>query len=323
MIYTLTLNPSLDYHLHAPHLTLGTTNRAAREDLTFGGKGINVSVVLTRLGVPNVALGFVAGFTGDELCARLSDTGIIHDIIRLEGGMTRVNVKLHAGEETEINTSGPVIPSEAMEALMHKLGDLNGGDTLVLSGSIPPALPRDAYAAIMARVAGKGIRCVVDAEGEVLTATLLHRPFLIKPNLRELSALVGKELITDEDILSAARDLQTRGARNVLVSLGGRGAILLDEDGGRCVCPALGGASVSTVGAGDSMVAGFLAGLPEGYDSALRLGLAAGGATACTEGLGTREEILHLYQGRLNTKSYTCSVSLDKKAQIRYNGSNP
>lgn len=297
MIYTLTLNPSLDYHVHLPRLSLGTTNRVAREALTLGGKGINVSVILTCLGVPNVALGFVAGFTGDALCEGLTDAGITHDMIRLNTGMTRINVKLHADDETEINATGPAITAEAMDALMRKLDSLNGGDTLVLSGSIPPSLPVDTYAVVMARLAGKGIRCVVDAEGEALTATLPHRPLLVKPNLRELSGLAGRELTTDGEIVAAARDLQARGAENVLVSLGGRGAILLDENGVCHISPALGGRPVSTVGAGDSMVAGFLAGLPQGYDVALRMGLAAGGATACTEGLGTKDEILALYHG--------------------------
>lgn len=297
MIYTLTLNPSLDYSLYADTLALGTANRAVRETLTYGGKGINGSVILTRLGIPNVALGFVAGFTGDELCARLNDAGIAHDMIHLAEGMTRINIKLHAEDETEINAAGPVITAGAMESLMCRLDGLNDGDTLVLSGSIPPSLPRDTYAAVMARLAGKGIRFVVDAEGEALTAALAHRPFLVKPNLRELSMLAGRELTTNEDIITAARDLQTRGAENVLVSLGSRGAILLDGDGNCHVSPALGGKPVNTVGAGDSMVAGFLAGLSEGYGHALRLGLAAGGATACGEGLGTKDEILALLGG--------------------------
>lgn len=297
MIYTVTLNPSLDYHLYTERLTLGGTNRAAREDLTFGGKGINVSVILTRLGIPNVALGFVAGFTGDELCRRLTDAGLTHDMIRLEQGMTRINVKLHAAAETEINAAGPAVTAEAMEILMRKLETLCRGDTLVLSGSIPPSWPRETYATVMTRLTGKGIRCVVDAEGEALAATLPHRPFLIKPNRRELSALAGRELTEREDIVTAARDLQARGAQNVLVSLGGDGAILLTEEGGCYTADALGSRPVNTVGAGDSMVAGFLVGFPEGYESALRMGLAAGGATACTEGLGTREEILSIYRG--------------------------
>ena len=297
MIYTLTLNPALDYHLYSDTLRKGATNRAERVSFSFGGKGINVSVVLTRLGVSNRALGFVAGFTGDELCRRLTDAGATHDMIRLDGGMTRINVKLHSAEETEINASGPIITAEAMEALMVKLEHMNGGDTLVLSGSVPSSLPKDTYARIMARLAGKGIRFVVDAEGEVLTAALPHRPFLIKPNRHELSALWGQDLTDDEAVISAARDLQRKGARNVLVSMGGDGAILLTEDGNDYRSPALGGRSINTVGAGDSMVAGFLAGLSEGYEAALRMGLAAGGATTCAEGLGTREDILSLYRG--------------------------
>lgn len=296
MIYTLTLNPALDHKLYLDELTLGSTNRAGRDTLIFGGKGINVSYVLSQLEIPNVALGFVAGFTGVALCRQLTDAGIRQDMIFLTEGLTRINVKLSADVETEINTCGPRITPEAMGALMRKLEDMSEGDILVLSGSIPPSLPRDTYATIMAALAGKGIRCVVDTEGEALTSTLPHRPFLVKPNLRELSLLSGTELTTDEDILSAARDLQARGAQNVLVSLGGRGAMLLDEYGGYVVSHALGGTPVNTVGAGDSMVAGFLAGVSEGYNQALRLGLAAGGATACSDDLGTKDAIWKLYE---------------------------
>ena len=297
MIYTLTLNPSLDYHLYTSQLTLGVTNRSCREALTFGGKGINVSVMLTRLDVPNRALGFVAGFTGDELCGQLTRAGIVHDMIRLEDGMTRINVKLHAEAETEVNATGPHLTAEAMETLMGKLEGLNRGDTLVLSGSLPPTLPKDTYGRIMARLTGKELRFAVDAEGEALMVTLPHRPFLIKPNRHELSAIVGRDLTTREAVVSAARDLQRRGARNVLVSLGGDGAILLTEDEDCYQSPALGGRPVNTVGAGDSMVAGFLAGLPEGYEAALRMGLAAGGATACAAGLGAKADVLSLYRG--------------------------
>jgi len=296
MIYTITLNPSLDYHLFVPSLHFGVTNRAEGDRITFGGKGINVSVILTRLGIPNMALGFVAGFTGDELCRHLTEEGLSHDMIRLERGNTRINVKLHAEHETDINGTGPVLTADAVEVMLGKLSLLNGGDTLVLSGSIPKSLPQSTYAVIMDRLSEKGIRFVIDAEGEVLTATLPHHPFLIKPNLRELSMLTGRELTTDDEILIAARDLQARGAENVLVSLGGRGALLLDRRGECHVAPALGGAPVNTVGAGDSMVAGFLSGVSDGYEVALRMGLAAGGATACAEGLATREEILKLCQ---------------------------
>jgi len=297
MIYTVTLNPSLDYHLYLSALSQGSIHRAQHTSMTFGGKGINISVILTRLGIPNVAWGFVAGFTGDELCVRLTEMGITHDMIHLEEGNTRINVKLHTEEESEINALGPKIMPDAMLVLLNKLEQMSGGDTLVLSGSVPPSLPPDTYGTILSHVAEKGIRCVVDTEGDALTATLPYAPFLIKPNLRELSMLSGRRLTTDEEIISAARDLQRRGAQNVLVSLGARGAILLDGDGGCHISPAFEGKSVNTVGAGDSMVAGFLAGLPEGYAAALRMGLAAGGATACAEGLGTREAILALYRG--------------------------
>lgn len=295
MVYTVTLNPSLDYHLYLPSLSVGNVHRAQHTGITFGGKGINVSVILTRLGIPNTALGFVAGFTGDELCARLNEAGVQQDMIRLENGHTRINVKLHASDETEINAAGATVTPDAMEVLLGKLGSLNSGDALVLSGSIPPSLPIDVYGKIMAHMRNKGIRCVVDAEGDALLATLPYAPFLIKPNLHELSMLVGERLKTDAEIISAARGLQARGAQNVLVSLGARGAILLDADGGCHIAPAFDGDPVNTVGAGDSMVAGFLAGLPEGYASALRMGLAAGGATACAEGLGEKETILALY----------------------------
>ena len=298
MIYTVTLNPSLDYHLYLTALSVGNVHRTQHTGITFGGKGINVSVILSRLGIPNTALGFVAGFTGDELCARLTEAGVRQDMIRLENGYTRINVKLHAADETEINAAGATVTSDAMEVLLGKLELLNGGDELVLSGSIPPSLPIASYGNIMARLKSKGVRCVVDAEGDALLATLPYAPFLIKPNLHELSMLAGERLTTDAEIISAARGLQARGAQNVLVSLGARGAILLDADGGCHIAPAFVGNPVNTVGAGDSMVAGFLAGLPEGYASALRMGLAAGCATAFAEGLGEKETILALYHNR-------------------------
>lgn len=298
MVYTVTLNPSLDYHLYLPSLSVGNVHRAQHTDITFGGKGINVSVILTRLGIPNTALGFVAGFTGDELCARLNEAGVLQDMIRLETGHTRINVKLHATDETEINAAGATVTPDAMEVLLGKLESLNCGDALVLSGSIPPSLPINVYGKIMAHMRNKGIRCVVDAEGDALLATLAYAPFLIKPNLHELSMLVGERLTTDAEIISAARGLQAQGAQNVLVSLGARGAILLDADGECHIASAFSGEPVNTVGAGDSMVAGFLAGLPDGYASALRMGLAAGCATAYTEGLGEKETILALYHSR-------------------------
>ncbi len=295
MIYTVTFNPAIDYVMRLPVLREGETNRATDAELHFGGKGINVSCVLSELGVENTALGFIAGFTGEALVAHLAERGIHTDFIRLPEGLTRINVKVkteqEGAQETEINAAGPAIPETCMDALMAKLDTLAEGDTLVLAGSIPPSLPKDTYSRILERLAGRGIRFVVDAEGELLTATLPHHPFLIKPNRAELEGIVGRALPTDDDLQKAAAELQRLGAVNVLVSLGGDGALLLDEHG---VChrePALSILPVNTVGAGDSMVAGFLAGVERSYGYALRLGIACGGATAGSEGLATRSSI--------------------------------
>ena len=295
MIYTVTFNPAIDYVMRLPALTPGKTNRTSAEQVQFGGKGVNVSCVLRELGVENTALGFVAGFTGDALTTYLSERGIRTAFIRLPEGLTRINVKVktrEAGaEETEINAAGPAIPEPCFEALMAKLDTLHEGDTLVLAGSIPPSLPKDTYSRIMARLDGQGIRFVVDAEGALLTAVLPYRPFLIKPNRAELEGIMGRELPTDDDLTKAALALQQQGALNVLVSLGGDGALLLDEHGTTHRCPAHPIPPVNTVGAGDSTVAGFLAGVDRGYEYALRLGMACGGATAGAEGLATAESI--------------------------------
>lgn len=298
MIYTVTFNPAIDYVMRLSVLRQGETNRASTSDIQFGGKGINVSCVLRELGVENTALGFVAGFTGDALAEYLSTLGIRTDFIRLPEGNTRINVKLKTPEgsakETEINAAGPAIPNECLQALLAKLDTLTEGDTLVLAGSIPTSLPRDIYSRILARLAGRGIRFAVDAEGALLTAVLPYHPFLIKPNRTELEGIVGRVLPTDDDLREAAANLQEMGAQNVLVSLGGDGALLLDEHGKFHRCPAHPITPVNTVGAGDSMVAGFLAGMDKGYDYALKLGLACGGATACAEGLATAEDIATL-----------------------------
>ncbi len=291
MIYTFTPNPALDYALYLPAMTVGATNRSTREQLDFGGKGINVSYVLRQLGVPTVALGFVAGFTGQALCAMLREAAIPCDFIELEHGMTRINVKIKSDRETEINACGPEITSTARDALWKKLDALASGDTLVLAGSVPPSLPRDFYECIMARLEGRDIRFVVDAEGALLLNVLRYRPFLIKPNLSELCGLCGRTVTGDAEIEAAARELQDKGARNVLVSLGSEGALLLDETGVAHRAPARGGKPINTVGAGDSTVAGFLAGVDQGYEYALCLAMAAGGATACSPVLATREEI--------------------------------
>ena len=296
MVYTVTFNPALDYVVRVPGFREGETNRTQSEEIQFGGKGINVSTVLGELGVENIALGFLAGFTGKALDLGLRQSGIQTDFIWLEKGITRINVKIKADEESEINGQGPSIPDEALEELFGKLDRLQDGDVLDLSGSIPASLPDDVYQRILRQLEGRGILAVVDATRELLCAVLPYRPFLVKPNNHELGEIFGRKLTGDEEILDCARQLQQRGARNVLVSMAGAGSLLLDEAG---ACHRLGvppGEVRNSVGAGDSMVAGFLAGwLTEGsYTAAHRLGAAAGSATAFSDGLAKREEILRL-----------------------------
>lgn len=294
MIYTVTMNPALDYVLRLDALAPGQTNRAARTDIQYGGKGINVSNVLKNLGVPSVALGFRAGFTGEELARGLEQMGLKSDLIPLPAGRTRINVKLKAGPaETEINAPGPEIPADALSALLEKLDRLGPGDYLVLAGSLPASLPQDTYGKIVARLGGRGVECVVDATGERLLSALPYRPFLIKPNRKELEELCGREAGSEELLETCARVLQDRGARNVLVSLSGDGSMLLDETGAVHRLYAPKGQVVNSVGAGDSMTAGFLAGwlARRDYHHAHRLGAAAGAATAFSLGLASRADI--------------------------------
>lgn len=293
MIYTVTFNPALDYVVRMDELALGQVNRTVSEDVQLGGKGINVSWVLRELGHENVALGFVAGFTGKAIEDGLAAKGVATDFIHLPAGLTRINVKLKAGEETEINGKGPDISAEALEELYHKLDALSEGDVLVLAGSIPASMPSDVYESILARLEGKKVLCAVDATRDLLVNVLKYRPFVIKPNNHELGQIFGRTLTTDEEIRECAAKLQEQGARNVLVSMAGDGAMLLDENG---VCHRLAahkGRVKNSVGAGDSMVAGFLAGyLDSGdYGQALRVGSAAGSATAFSDVLATRPEI--------------------------------
>ena len=294
MIYTVTFNPAIDYvvRLDAP-LEVGQVNRACGEDCVLGGKGINVSGVLAQLGCPSVALGFVAGETGAWLERGLAAQGLHTDFVHLENGMTRINVKIKAAQETELNGAGPDIPDEALHQLEEKLDGLTENDVLILAGSIPASLPQDVYERLLARLDGRGVRCVVDATRALLVNVLPYHPFLIKPNNHELGEIVGRKLHTDEEIAAAARTLQEKGARNVLVSMAGDGALLLDEQGQmhRIGCPK--GRVVNSVGAGDSMVAGFVAGWQQtrSYAVALRLGTACGSATAFSLGLATKEKI--------------------------------
>ena len=295
MIYTVTFNPAIDYvvRLDRP-LAVGKVNRAKSEDCVLGGKGVNVSGVLAQLGCESVALGFVAGETGAWLERGLAAQGLRTDFVHLAHGMTRINVKIKAGQETELNGAGPDIPESAMQELEAKLDRLQKDDVLVLAGSIPASLAQTTYERLLARLAGRGVRAVVDATRDLLVNVLPYQPFLIKPNNHELSEIAGVPLESDEEITAAARDLQAKGARNVLVSMAGDGALLLDENGGvhRIGCPK--GKVVNSVGAGDSMVAGFVAGYRQSggdYDAALKLGTACGSATAFSLGLATRVDI--------------------------------
>lgn len=298
MIYTMTCNPALDYVIHMDALALGEVNRTAGEAVYYGGKGINISWILRELGHDSTALGFVAGFTGKALQEGLEKQGIRTDFIVLKQGMTRINVKLKAERETDINGQGPVIDQTALSVLYEKLDRLADGDILVLAGSIPASMPKDLYEQILDRLQGRGIRFVVDAEGELLLRVLPYHPFLVKPNHMELSALFGKALETEEEIISCGRKLQEKGARNVLVSMAGEGAVLLTEEGSVKKIGVPKGTVINSVGAGDSMVAGFLAGYLQtrDYAYALRLGTAAGSATAFADGLADGAEIRRLFE---------------------------
>lgn len=299
MIYTVTFNPAIDYvvHLNGPLKQEGI-NRNASEEYQFGGKGINVSNVLRTLGIESKALGFVAGFTGEGLEKGLQASGLCTDFIHVSEGMTRINVKVKAEQEAEINGIGPNITAEDMEQLYHKLDQIQAGDTLVLSGSIPSCLASDTYEKIMAYLADKDIRIVVDATRDLLVNVLKYHPFLIKPNNHELGEIFNTVLKTDEEIADCARKLQEMGGRNILVSMAGDGALLLDETGEvhRIGCPK--GKVQNSVGAGDSMVAGFLAGYltKQDYGYALKLGTAAGSATAFSIGLAEKKDIEQLLQ---------------------------
>lgn len=290
MIYTVTFNPAIDYVVHFPELRPGEINRNESEEFQFGGKGINVSNVLRTLGFDTVALGFVAGFIGEGFEKGLAQMGLKTDLIRVKEGMTRINVKVKAAEETEINGIGPIITEADMERLYEKLDRIGPKDLLVLSGSIPKCLPGDTYERIMARLDGRNIPIAVDATRDLLVNVLKYHPFLIKPNNHELGEIFGRVLKTDEEIADCARKLQDMGGRNILVSMAGDGALLLDEGGEvhRIGCPK--GKVLNSVGAGDSMVAGFLAGwLGTGdYDYALKLGTATGSATAFSIGLAEK-----------------------------------
>lgn len=292
MIYTVTFSPSLDYVVKVNDFALGKTNRTEYESISPGGKGINVSTVLTNLGVDTVAIGFCGGFTGDALTSMLSQRGLKTDLIPTEG-LNRINIKLKTDCETEINGQGVVVTPAALAALFDRIDAIVPGDTLVLAGTVPKTLPADIYEQILRRLDGKGVSVVVDATGALLQKVLPFRPFLIKPNRDELSDLFDAEIKTLDDVFDYAKQLQQMGARNVIVSMGGEGAALLSEESVRFYCPAPQGTVVDTVGSGDSMVAGFLAGYLQTSDKlrAFLQGVAAGSASAFREGLATADEI--------------------------------
>ena len=293
MIYTVTLSPSIDYVVRMSSMRFNVTNRTDSEEYYFGGKGLNVSQVLGELDLPSTALGFIAGFTGDAIAAGIGSDMVHTDFIRLPKGFSRINVKIKSGGETEINGQGPDIPVEAFDALMQKIDAIRDGDVLVLAGSIPKSMPDDAYERILDRVANKNIMIVVDATKQLLVNSLKNRPFLIKPNRLELSEIFHTEVENERDVEKYARRLQEMGARNVIVSMGRRGAMLVDETGGVHTQGVLKQPVLNTVGAGDSMVAGFIAGYlkKKDYAYALKLGSACGNATSFLPGLATRAKI--------------------------------
>ena len=299
MIYTVTFNPAIDYVVRmSSELLPGMTNRSDSEECYFGGKGINVSTILKNLGLENTALGFTAGFTGRAIVESVNSKGILADFIELPKGISRINVKIKGQAETEINAQGPRISQEAQDKLFEKIKNLKDGDILILAGSIPNSLPSDVYEKIIALVADRKIDVVVDATKDLLKNVLKYHPFLIKPNNHELGEMFGTVLKTDEELELHARKLQEMGARNVLISMAGDGAMLISEDGEKYRIGVPSGKVRNSVGAGDSMVAGFIAGyLKTGsYEEALKMGTAAGSATAFSDDLATGEAITELYE---------------------------
>lgn len=296
MIYTVTFNPSLDYIVSVPDFRLGRVNRTSREIVYPGGKGINVSIVLKNLGFESEALGFMAGYTGREIVRLLKEQGIASDFIYVEEGTSRINVKIRSAEESEINGQGPAISRENIDQLFDQLDRMEDGDILVLAGSIPDVMPADMYRRIMERLQQKDIRVVVDATRDLLVNVLEFHPFLIKPNNHELGEIFGVELQSFEEIVAYAKKLQEKGARNVLVSMAGEGAILVAENDAVYQSPPPQGTVVNSVGAGDSMVAGFLAGFLEAgdYEQAFYMGLCTGSASAFSEKLATKDEVIKL-----------------------------
>ncbi|MDD6807119.1 MAG: 1-phosphofructokinase [Oscillospiraceae bacterium] len=299
MIYTITLNPALDYVMNTETINTSDINRTISEEIYYGGKGINVSTVLSRLGYESTSLGFIAGFTGSELESMMKADGLLTDFTRIENGRTRINVKVKCGVEIDINANGPDIPSEKLDELINKLNSLNSGDYLVLAGSVPNSVPSDIYANILKLLSGKDVKIIVDSTGEQLLKTLEYKPFLVKPNHHELGELFDKELIGTDEIIEYAKRLRSMGPKNVIVSRGGDGSIFVDENDKVYVMAPVPGKLVNSVGCGDSMVAGFIAGLCEkdgDYEYALKLATACGSATAFSMGLASRQDVIEILE---------------------------
>ncbi len=298
MIYTVTFNPSLDYIVTVDDFRLGMTNRTDSEQMIPGGKGINISIVLNNLGISNTALGFIAGFTGEAIEREVAAMGLKSDFIKLSQGLSRINVKIKNMEGTEINGCGPAIREDMVQKLMEQLEKLAQGDVLFLAGSIPYSMPDDIYQKIMEHLKNKGVMIVVDATKDLLLKVLNYHPFLVKPNNHELGEIFGVSLHNREEVIPYGKKLQEMGAQNVLISMAGKGAVLITADGQVLEAPAPKGELVNGVGAGDSMVAGFVAGWMEQHDykHAFRMGIAAGSASAFSEQLATKAEIQAIYK---------------------------
>ncbi len=294
MIYTVTFNPSLDYIVRTDNFRLGVINRTTYENILPGGKGINVSIVLKNLGHDSIALGFMAGFTGREIADRLKGFNVGSDFIEVKEGMSRINCKIKSNEETELNGQGPKITEENVQELYEKLDKLVAGDMLIISGSVPNTLPSDMYERIMSRLEGRGIDIVVDAERDLLLKVLKFHPFLIKPNNHELGDMFGVTLKTKDEVIPYAKKLQEMGGRNILISMAGEGAVFISEKGDVLRSAAPKGTVVNSVGAGDSMVAGFVTGFLDNdgdYEKAFKMGLCTGSASAFSPDLATRPEV--------------------------------
>ncbi len=297
MVYTVTLNPAVDYVVELDNLKMGDINRTSNEKIFFGGKGINVSIVLQRLGIETTAMGFIAGFTGKALENSLRFEGVHTDFLEADG-FTRINIKIKSSPETELNGSGPFVDEQLLMGLIERLKLLKNDDIVVLSGSLPASLKSNTYKRIIDELKDTGVKIVLDTSGPALKEAVSSSPYLIKPNLAEMSSLLNKKLTVESEVIEGAKRLQKFGARNILVSMGSMGAIFVGEDGTVMREEAKRGRVINTVGSGDSMVAGFIAGLPGGLRSALRLGIAAGSATAFSEGLATQNEIMQIFSDK-------------------------